>query len=129
MIPKRKQLKDKIKSLEDSTKIEKVTNFIVAATGYEVLTQDVFKQGKRYWGSAVIQKSSGTISSSASTVFAKFASQVQNIINSGCFLGTEQWSTSAVGYFYTSGVNIIIADSANSNKYTVAKINFDVVIY
>ena len=104
---------------EDIAKV----NIVSAKTGYTLISQDIFKQGKHYWGYVVIKKDSGVFDANDYNVADINIKSSSNAINNACYLSDDVWASKGVGYLYVSQYNsktgvypfVIVKDTNNSN--------------
>lgn len=105
--------------------IQRVT-IATAKSGYTILDQVIYKQGKHYFGTLIVKKNSGVFNTTQEDV-ASLSITIENQINSGCFLSGSLWSTHTVGYLYIFNNGILVADFRQTNTMMIAKIPIDVV--
>ena len=97
-----------------------------AKSGYTILDQVIYKQGKHYFGNLIVKKDSGEFNETQENV-ALLSFTVNKQQNSGCFLSGSQWNANVVGYLYIGGNQILVANYTGSHDNIIAKIPIDVV--
>lgn len=115
---------------EDIAKV----NIVSAKTGYTLISQDIFKQGKHYWGYVIIKKNSGVFDANDYQVADINIKSSSNAINNACYLTDDVWASKCVGYLYVSQYNsetgvypfVIVKDTNNSN-FNYAKFFIDMI--
>lgn len=122
--PSLRLLEEKIQDLT----IEQANDFVIANDGYEISYPNIFKQGKHYFGSLIIKKTTGYFDNTGSERVCTLSKNIIGNINSSCFLCTTSWDANILGYLWMSDKSAIVSDKTNSNKYNFAKINIDVVV-
>lgn len=98
-------------------------NIVSAKKGYTLISQDIFKQGKHYWGYVIIKKDSGVFDANDYNVADINIKSSSNAINSACYLTDDVWASKRVGYLYVRQYNsktgaypfVIVKDTNNSN--------------
>lgn len=105
--------------------IQRVT-IATARSGYTILDQVIYKQGKHYFGNLIVQKNSGVFDGNQEDVVS-LSITVNAQCNSGCFLSGSMWSTHTVGYLYISGTSVLVSDNQQTGLMNIAKIPIDVV--
>lgn len=101
------------------------TDFITMNTGYEIVTGQIYKTGKHYFGNLVIKKTDGYFS--GSEVVGTLVHHPRAAVNYGAFFSDSEWGTQAIGYLYCSAYGVQVqTDTANKNY---VKIQFDYKSY
>ena len=118
---------------EDKEDIAKV-KIVSAKTGFTLMSQDIFKQGKHYWGYVVIKKDSGAFDSNEYRVANINIKSSFTAINSACYLSDNQWTSRYVGYLFvgkydskTGEYPYVIVRDVNNNNLNYAKFFIDMI--
>lgn len=113
------------KYIDFKNDIVQVTDFITANDGYTILEQNIFRQGRHYFGDVVIKKNNSAYSPDSENV-ATLKKSIVGTINSCLFLSGSQWSNGGTGYLFIGDTSVLIADFTG-NSYSFAKFHIDVV--
>ena len=101
-------------------------NFFVPGSDYTVITNNIYRMGKRVFGNFVIQKNAGYFSSEQETI-GSTPSKMRGVTNTGCFMSDDTWKVKDAGYVYMSLSSVVVAYNG-SQELNIAKITFDVVL-
>ncbi len=112
-----------------NSKIQKISvnEILTMKEGFTLLNSDyIYKDRNRYFGDIVIQKNTGSFSSTQDEV-ATMIKKTMHANNTGCFISNSEWSTTNVAYAYIAPTKIIVCDH-NNNGCKCAKIHLDIVV-
>ena len=114
-------INDKLSTINNSLNISK-NNIFTANSGFTIVNQYIYKQGKHYFGDLIVKKNSGNFSADGTQLGTLNVTPTWNI-NSGCYVSNDEWKVTGVGYLYINKTNKIVNVSASNVNY--AKIHID----